>query len=74
MDTAAPASTRALPAEGERASFGVMPDGALALEGPGGCWIWPTGEIISCSLFREDADLLPRAEFMRRVAASQAGS
>lgn len=69
----APRPASPLPEFGPRAVFGVLPDGRLASE-DGYIWrTWPDGARLSGGVFREDASIISRDEFMRRIAASHAG-
>ena len=70
---AASVGSASLPEFSSKAVFGVMPDGRLAVEDGPSTRSWPDGKIVSWSLFREDADVIPRDEFMRRIAALHAG-
>ncbi|MFN3703321.1 hypothetical protein [Thermomonas sp.] len=63
-----------LPAEfSPKAMFGVMPDGSLAWEDDHVARSFPSGKVLPGMLFREEADLIPKDEFMRRIAESQTG-
>lgn len=55
-----------------KAMFGEMPDGSLAWEDRHTARSFPSGKILPGMLFRSEADLMTKDEFMRRIAEFQA--